>query len=174
MLKGRHRVLSSGAQVIFCRSMSKKPPKELVIDFSKNKITVSLPNIYVESVERVSTNKYLGVKIDDQFKFSELAGGESRKLQKRSFKCSIKQSCRVFCLLAWSAPSETCVLKIKSNCIIWLSSQGSIRCLLNDPTLQLKFRRGSRSRSRVLQQKMRATRYNKSFAPTAVRLLNGR
>ena len=46
--------------------------------------------------------------------------------------------------------------------------------ILYDSThpLHLTFLRSSRSSGRILQRKIRTTRYNKSFVPTAIRLFN--
>lgn len=56
-----------------------------VIDFGQNKITVPPCKINGDIAERVSTYKYLGVEIDHQLKFSQLAESKSRKLQQRLF-----------------------------------------------------------------------------------------
>ena len=46
--------------------------------------------------------------------------------------------------------------------------------ILNDPThpLHHKFMRSNRSTGRILQQRIKTERYNKSFVPTAIRLYN--
>ena len=84
VLRGKHRALSNGAQIIILRSTLKKI-EEMVIDFSKNKITVPPAKIKGELVERVPSYKNLGVEIDDHLKFSVCAQSKSNKLQQRLF-----------------------------------------------------------------------------------------
>ncbi len=62
-----------------------KKTKDMVIDFSKSKVIVPPSNINGEEIERVTTYKYLGVEIDSQLKFNDLAMSKYRKLQQRLF-----------------------------------------------------------------------------------------
>ena len=186
-----------------------KKTKEMVIDFSRNKNTVPPSLINDQTIERVSTYKYLGVEIDDNLKFDECARNKTKKLQQRLFFLRKLNQFRVdrFILQMFYKAVLQSVLSFGLVCtfgnmrvqdhaklqrmiktasrIIGVDQVSAAELydhlilkkadqILNDPThpLHQKFCRSTRSSGRFLQNKIRTTRYSKSFVPTAIRALN--
>uniref|UniRef100_A0A9J7XIF0 Reverse transcriptase domain-containing protein n=1 Tax=Cyprinus carpio carpio TaxID=630221 RepID=A0A9J7XIF0_CYPCA len=186
-----------------------KKTKEMVINFSKNRMIVPPSNINGELVERVSTYKYLGVEIDSKLTFNECALNKIKKMHQRMyllrklynfrlekhilvmFYKSLLQSVLSFGLICVFGNMHVKDQKKLQRMIKMASriigiDQVSVAQLyneliskktdqiLNDPTHPLyhKFIRSNRSTGRILQQRIRTERYNKSFVPIAIRLYN--
>lgn len=186
-----------------------KKTKEMVINFSKNKITVPSSEINGELVERVATYKYLGVEIDSKLTFNECALKKTKKMHQRMYFLRKLYNFRLerHILVMFYKSFLQSVLSFGLICVfgnMHVKDQGKLQRMikmasriigidqvsvaqlynelilkktdqiLKDPAhpLHYKFMRSNRSTGRIIQQRIRTERYNKSFVPTSIRLYN--
>ena len=65
--------------------MNGKTTKTMDINFRWNKTALPPTKINGESVDTVTTHKYMGIKIDNKLKFNDGALAKTKKLQQRIY-----------------------------------------------------------------------------------------